>query len=99
LPELISFLGSSTLLAAPAFIAMVVPSKLEKDLFEYILIGTILIGELIYMILIFPVYNEYKWELFKRVGTDPSFIGIVSIFAFVENLQAAIIKFNDLKPI
>ena len=92
LPELISFLSSSTLLAAPALIALIVPTKSGKDVFEYILIITILVGQLIYFILIFPVYNEYKWEIFKRVGTDPSFIGTFHIHnqinsSFQRNLQ------------
>jgi hypothetical protein len=35
-----------------------------------------LLGEFIYLIVIYPVYKEYKWEFFKRVGSDPEFISM-----------------------
>jgi len=47
--------------------------NIDFNIYDYITTITILACELAYCVLIFPIYNDYSWKFFKKVGSDVHF--------------------------
>jgi len=50
------------------------------DLYDYITIAVTVACEITYFILLYPIYQEYSWKFFKKVGGDPKFRALYKRF-------------------
>jgi len=68
--ELVAFMAVTTLMLGYGILKFFVT---EKDIFDFVLITTVFVSEILYIILVYPIYRNYRWIFFKKVGGDTKF--------------------------